>query len=73
MRVGDQRMHATDADEMTPQQRLDEIADILAGGFLRLKRRPGYVPGVEHGGAQPAEDSLPPPQDLAGCPAASTA
>ena len=60
-------MHATDADEMTPQQRLAEIADILAGGFLRLKRRPGYVPTAEHGGFQPAEDSFPPSQELAGC------
>ena len=66
-------MHATDADEMTPQQRLDEIADILAGGFLRLKRRPGYAPVAEHGGAQPAEDSFPPSQELAGCPAPPSA
>lgn len=62
-------MHATDADKMTPQQRLDEIADILAGGFLRLKRRPGYVPTAEHGRPQPTEDSSPPLQELAGCPA----
>jgi len=66
-------MHATDANEMSPQQRLDEIADILAGGFLRLKRRPGYVPGAEHSGPQPAENSFSPPPELAGCPAASMA
>ncbi len=66
-------MHATDADEMTPQQRLDEIADILAGGFLRLKRGPGYVPAAQHGGPQPAEDSSPPSQELAGCPAPPSA
>jgi len=66
-------MHATDVYEMTPQQRLDEIADILAGGFLRLKRRPGYVPAAEHGGPQPAEDSSAPSQELAGCPAPPSA
>ena len=66
-------MHATDADEMTPQQRLEEIADILAGGFLRLRRWPGYVPDAEHGGHQPAENSFSPAPELAGCPTASTA
>jgi len=66
-------MHATDANEMTPQQRLDEIADILAGGFLRLRRRPGYVPDAENRGVHPAENSLSPSPELTGCPAASTA
>ena len=28
MRLGGQRMHATDADKMTPQQRLEEIGAI---------------------------------------------
>jgi hypothetical protein len=46
--------------KMTPQQRRQEIADILAGGFLRLRRRPGYVPDAEHGGHQPAENSFSP-------------
>jgi hypothetical protein len=66
-------MHATDADEMAPHQRLDEIADILADGFLRLRRRPGHVPGAEHGGPQPAENTLPPSPELAGCPAPPSA
>jgi len=66
-------MHATDADEMTPQQRLDEIADILAGGFLRLRRRPGYVPAAEHGGAELPENSFSPSPELTGCPAHSSA
>jgi len=66
-------MHATDADQMTPQQRLDEMADILADGFLRLRRQPGHVPGTEHGGCQPAENSLPPPPELAGCPVTTSA
>ena len=60
-------MHATDADEMTPQQRLDEIADILASGFLRLRRRTGHVPGVEHGSSPPAENSFSLPSELPGC------
>ena len=62
-------MHATDADEMTPQQRLDEIADILASGFLRLRRRTGHVPGAEHGGSRLAENYFSPSPELPGCPA----
>lgn len=59
-------MHATDADKMTPQQRLEEIADILADGFLRLRRRPGHVPDGQHGGSQAAENTFPNPQELPG-------
>jgi hypothetical protein len=66
-------MHATDANEMSPQQRLDEIAHILAGGFLRLRRHPGYVPDAENRGVHPAENSFSPTPELTGCPANSSA
>jgi len=35
---------AVDPDSMTDQERLDEVADILAAGFLRARCRRGYVP-----------------------------
>ncbi len=72
-RVTDERMHATDADNMTPQQRLEEIADILAGGFLRLRRRPGHVPEAEHGGSHSAENTFQDSQELPGAVAAASA
>jgi hypothetical protein len=66
-------MHPTDADKMTPQQRLEEIADILAGGFLRLRRWPGHVPDAQHGGAQAAENTFQDSKELPGCVAAASA
>jgi len=35
---------AVDPDSMTDQERLNEVAGILAAGFLRLKCRRGYIP-----------------------------
>ena len=32
-------INALDPDRMTPDERLDEMADILAAGVLRLKKR----------------------------------
>ena len=32
---------------MTPEERLHEVAAILAAGFLRLRLRRGYVPQAE--------------------------
>jgi len=66
-------MHATDADKMTPQQRLDEIADILATAFLRLRFRPGHVSDAKHGASQPPENTFSPPPELTGCPATPSA
>ena len=37
-------MHATDADKMTPQQRLEEIADILAGRVPAAAAAAGACP-----------------------------
>jgi hypothetical protein len=44
-----------DPETMTAQERLDEVAAILAAGFLRLKCRRGYVP------EKPSEQAEPPP------------
>ena len=34
-------------ERMTPDERLREVAAILAAGFLRLRSRRGYVPQAE--------------------------
>ena len=34
-------------ERMTPEERLHEVAAILAAGFLRLNSRRGYVPQAE--------------------------
>jgi len=44
-----------DPETMTAQERLDEVAAVLAAGFLRLKGRRGYVP------EEPCEEAEPPP------------
>ena len=66
-------MHATDAEMMTPRQRLEEIADILAGGFLRLRGRRGYVAGAKGGAEQAGENTSPSSAELTGCPVAPSA
>jgi hypothetical protein len=66
-------MHATDAEQMTPRQRLDEIADILAEGFLRLRRRPGYVSDGQTSADPPTKNTFQAPPEWTGCPAASLA
>ena len=35
------------SERMTPEERLHEVAAILAAGFLRLESRRGYVPQAE--------------------------
>ena len=37
-------MHRDDPADMSIDERLDEIASLLAVGFLRLKRRTGCLP-----------------------------
>jgi hypothetical protein len=37
-------MHRDDPAAMTIHERLDEVASLLAAGFLRLKRRTGCLP-----------------------------
>jgi len=49
-----------DPETMTAQERLDEVAAILAAGFLRLKCRRGYLPGESCEQAEPpASEGLP--------------
>ena len=38
--------HIRDPEEMTQEERLRELAAILAAGFSRLKKRTGYVDAV---------------------------
>ena len=42
-------------ERMTPEERLHEVAAILAAGFLRLRRRRGYLPGAASSDAEPRE------------------
>jgi hypothetical protein len=37
-------MHRDDPADMSIDERLDEVASLLATGFLRLKRRTGCLP-----------------------------
>ncbi len=37
-------MHRDDPAAMSVDERLDEMTSLLAVGFLRLKRRTGYLP-----------------------------
>jgi len=37
-------MHRDDPADMSIDERLDELASLLAAGFLRLKRRTGCLP-----------------------------
>ena len=37
-------MHRDDTADMSIDERLDEVASLLAVGFLRLKRRAGCLP-----------------------------
>ncbi len=53
-------MNRNDPAEMSIDQRLDEIACLLAIGFLRLKRRTGWLPPTTSESAEsskPAADS----------------
>ena len=48
--------NAVNPDSMTDEQRLDEVTDILAASFLRLKCRRGYIPDA------PPDSPEPPPE-----------
>ena len=53
--------HIDNPERMTPEDRAKEVAATLATGFLRLRRRRGYVPDATSGDAReqevPAENS----------------
>lgn len=46
--LGEGRFH-DNPDRMSSEERLDEVAALLAAGFLRLKRRTGCVPTEVNG------------------------
>ena len=44
---------AVDPDNMTDQERLNEVAGVLAAGFLRLKCRRGYIADAQPDASEP--------------------
>jgi len=60
-------MFHDDPSRMSEDERLDEVAALLAAGFLRLKRRTGCVPGGDSAPHAPAEDSTKISSELTGC------
>ena len=60
-------MFHDDPDRMSEDERLDEVAALLAAGFLRLKRRTGCVPSGDSAQHVPAEDSSEFSAELTGC------
>lgn len=48
-------MNRNDPADMSIDQRLDEIAALLATGFLRLKRRTGCLPPAASESAESSE------------------
>lgn len=60
-------MFHDDPSLMSEDERLDEVAALLAAGFLHLKRRTGCVPGRDLAAHPPAEDSSEVSSELTGC------
>jgi len=60
-------MFHDDPGRMSEDERLDEVAALLAAGFLRLKRRTGCVPSGDFRPHAPAEDSPEFSAELTGC------
>lgn len=60
-------MFHDDPDRMSADERLDEVAALLAAGFLRLKRRTGCLPDGEVPPHVSAEDSSEFLAELTGC------
>jgi len=56
---------ADDPDTMSTDDRLNELAALLAAGFLRLRRRTGYLPQGTPLGADQAESPQDSPADSA--------
>jgi hypothetical protein len=49
-------MHHDDLPAMSVDERLDEVASLLAAGFLRLKRRTGCLPPTARSSPNSAPD-----------------
>jgi len=60
-------MFHDDPSRMSEDERLDEVAALLAAGFLRLKRRTGFFPGGDSAAHDRAEDSAEISSELTGC------
>ena len=60
-------MSHDDPDRMSAEERLGEVAALLAAGFLRLKRRTGCLPDGDVPPHVAAEDSSEFPAELTGC------
>jgi hypothetical protein len=65
-------MHHDDTADMSIDDRLEELAGLLAAGFLRLKRRTGCLPTPPSESAEssktPPESSWPSSETSALCP-----
>ena len=57
-------MNRNDPADMSIDQRLDEIAALLATGFLRLKRRTGCLPPAASESAESSESAADSPCHL---------
>lgn len=57
-------MNRNDPADMSIDQRLDEIAALLATGFLRLKRRTGCLPPATSESAESSEPAAESPCHL---------
>jgi len=55
-------------DSMTADERLDEVAAILAAGFLRARCRRGYVPEMPPDSPDPPVATHAGPERAAGIP-----
>ncbi len=51
--------HLDDPEEMTPDERLQEIAGILAIGYLRLKKQTPCLANIASGEQQEAGSHIP--------------
>ena len=59
-------MFYEDPAQMSADERLDELAALLAAGFLRLKCRPISIPGGDGAPQVYANESLGNPPELSG-------
>ena len=64
--LGEGRFH-DEPGRMSTDERLREVAALLAAGFLRLKRRTGCVPSGDSPPHASAEDSSEFSAELTGC------
>ena len=61
-------MHHDDPADMSIDDRVEELAALLAAGFLRLKRRTGCIPFESESSLPAADSAWRPPKSTALCP-----